>query len=91
MEDKPTHVVVSKKKITGKEELPGCHLVIKDKNGNVDEWTSSTTPHEIVAKLIAGETYTLIEIRPEDGYSVAENIEFTVSKDGSIDMGGDVR
>ena len=87
MEDKPTHVVVSKKKITGKEELPGCHLVIKDKNGNVvDEWTSSTTPHEIVAKLIAGETYTLIEIRPEDGYSVAENIEFTVSKDGSIDM-----
>mgnify|MGYP000152218254 FL=1 len=87
MEDKPTHVVVSKKKITGKEELPGCHLVIKDKNGNVvDEWTSSTIPHEIVAKLIAGETYTLIEIRPADGYSVAESIEFTVSKDGSVDM-----
>lgn len=87
MEDKPTHVVVSKKIITGKEELPGCHLVIKDKNGNVvDEWTSSTTSHEIVAKLIAGETYTLIEIRPADGYSVAENIEFTVSKDGSVDM-----
>ena len=59
------------------KELPGCHLVIKDKNGNVvDEWTSSTIPHEIVAKLIAGETYTLIEIRPADGYSVARDIEF---------------
>ena len=87
MEDKPTHVVISKQEITGSKELPGCHLVIKDKNGKVvDEWTSSTTPHEIEAKLIAGETYTLIEIRPADGYSVAENIEFTVSKDGSVDM-----
>ena len=87
MKDKPTHVVVSKKEITGGEELPGCHLVIKDQNGVVaEEWISTDIPHEIIAKLTAGETYTLVEVRPADGYSVAEEIEFRVSEDGTIDV-----
>ena len=35
MEDKPTHVVISKQEITGSKELPGCTLQVIDKNGNV--------------------------------------------------------
>jgi uncharacterized surface anchored protein len=53
MEDKPTHVVISKQEITGSKELPGCTLQVIDKNGNVvDEWVSTDQPHEIVPKLL---------------------------------------
>ena len=86
MEDKPTRVVISKTDITTGEELPGAHIIIKDKNGNiVDEWISTGEPHEIVGKLIAGETYTMIEVGAPDGYAYAEDITFTVSLDGTID------
>ena len=86
MEDKPTHVVISKVDITDGDELPGCELIIKDKDGNeVERWTSTDKPHEIIAKLVADEEYTLIEVRPVDGYSYAEEIKFKVSKDGTID------
>ena len=86
MEDKPTHVTISKTDITTDKELPGAHIVIKDKTGNVvDEWISTDKPHEIVGKLIAGETYTMIEVGPPDGYAYSAEVEFTVSKDGSID------
>ena len=69
MEDKPTHVVISKQEITGSKELPGCTLQVIDKNGNVvDEWVSTDQPHEIKEKLIADEEYTLREVRPADGW-----------------------
>ena len=86
MEDKPTHVTISKTDITTDKELPGAHIVIKDKNNQVvDEWISTDKPHEIVGKLIAGETYTMIEVGPPDGYAYSVEVEFTVSRDGSID------
>lgn len=86
MEDKPTHVTISKIDITNSEELPGAELVLTDSNGNeVERWISGTKPHEIIAKLIAGETYTLSEYKAPDGYGYSENITFTVSNDGSID------
>ena len=86
MEDKPTHVNISKTDITTGDELPGAHITIKDKNGNVvDEWTSTDKPHEIVGKLVAGESYTMTEVGAPGGYGYAEDITFTVSKDGSID------
>ena len=62
MQDKKTHVSVSKTDITTGNELPGAHLIIKDKNGNtVAEWTSTDKPYELVGILKAGESYTLIE------------------------------
>jgi hypothetical protein len=87
MIDDPTHVILSKKAITGSEELPGNHMSVKDKDGNiVEEWISGEQPHELIAKLIAGERYWLHEIRPVDGYSYAEDVSFIVSKNGTVDM-----
>ncbi|PJJ29847.1 SpaA isopeptide-forming pilin-related protein [Lacrimispora celerecrescens] len=87
MIDNPTHLILSKKSITGSEELPGNHMSIKDKDGNiVEEWISGTQPHELIAKLKAGERYWLHEIYPVVGYSYAEDVPFIVSKNGAADM-----
>lgn len=86
MEDKPTHVEVSKKDITNDEELPGAHIQIIDKEGNVvEEWTSTDKPHVIIGKLVAGEEYSMHEEGAPDGYGYSIDIKFTVSKDGSVD------
>lgn len=87
MIDEPTHVILSKKAITGNEEFPGNYMSIKDKDGNVmDEWVSKEQPHELIAKLKAGERYWLYEIHPADGYAYAESVPFTVSKNGTVDI-----
>ena len=87
MLDKPTHVVLHKTDITGAEEVPGCTLELRDSHGVVvDTWVSGTTPHEIEASLIADETYTLVEVHPADGYYYADNVTFTVSHDGTVDV-----
>lgn len=77
MLDEKIRVAVSKKDITGKKELPGAKLTVKDVKGNqIEEWVSEETPHEM--NLAAGE-YTLIEVTAPEGYEVAENVTFTVT------------
>lgn len=62
-------------------------MSIKDKEGNIlEEWVSGEQPHELIAKLIAGEYYWLHEILPADGYAYAKDVPFTVSKNGTIDI-----
>ena len=74
----PNNVDISKKDITGNDELPGATLTVKDAEGNViDTWVSEETPHRIKA-LPAG-IYTLTEEQAPDGYAVAEDITFTVT------------
>ena len=86
MVDNTTLVKVSKRDITNDAELPGATLQIIDENGEiVEEWVSTTEPHYIEGKLIAGKTYTLKEIIAPDGYEIANAIEFTVSTDGTVD------
>ena len=86
MQDKPTQVEISKKALTGKDELPGARLELRDESGAlIESWVSGTEPHRIVGKLIAGKTYTLREIKAPDGYWTAEEITFTVSLDGTVD------
>ena len=83
MVDDTTKVKISKQTITGDKELPGAFLQVLDKNGKViDSWISGDTPHEINGKLIAGETYTLKEVKAPKGYKIAESIDFTVRTDG---------
>lgn len=77
MLDEKIRVAVSKKDITGKKELPGAKLTVKDAKGSqIEEWVSEETPHEM--NLAAGE-YTLIEVTAPEGYEVAENVNFTVT------------
>ena len=74
--DKPTEMWVSKRDLTNDEELPGATLTIQDAEGNVvTSWVSTDTPHR-VAGLYLGETYTLTETRPADGYALADDITF---------------
>lgn len=84
MDDAPTMVYISKKSITGSDELEGAKLKITDSDGNtIDEWTSGKTSHVIVGKLITGKEYTLTEIIAPDGYTIANSITFTVNEDGT--------
>lgn len=77
MKDKLIEVEISKKDITNDNELPGAHLIIKDKDGKtVEEWTSTDIPHMV--NLPAGD-YTLTEVTAPKGYDVAETVPFTVT------------
>ena len=83
----PTSTELSKKEITGDDELPGAEMQIIDKEGKVvDEWISGEEPHVIVG-LDRGETYTLVEVAsPNDEYAIAIPIEFTVNLDGTVNQ-----
>ena len=79
MKDK--QVKISKTDLTGKKELVGAHLEVRDElNKVVDSWTSSEEAH-YVSGLEEGKKYTLIETTAPDGYAKAESITFTVSKE----------
>ena len=86
MKDETTKVQITKTDITGDKELGGAKLVVKDKNGDVvDSWTSvEGKTHIIEGKLIAGETYILHEEQSPDGYVIASDVIFEVSKDGKV-------
>ena len=63
--------------------LAGAKLQVLTKAGIlVDEWTSTTSAHEIKG-LVAGEIYTLKEVSPASGYATAASINFTVKTDGT--------
>lgn len=85
MEDDYTKVEIVK--LDGRDKpLPGALFQIIDKDGNVvEEWITTEEPHLICAKLIAGETYTLHEVKAPEGYLPADDQTFTVSMDGSLD------
>lgn len=87
MVDDTTKVHITKTDITGDKELPGARLQVIDENGNVvDEWISTSEAHIIEGKLIAGKEYTLHEVISAEGYALANDIKFTVSEDGSVDV-----
>lgn len=86
MLDKTTKVQISKKAITGEDELPGAVMQVLDKDNNIiDQWTSGNEPHMIEGILIAGQTYVLHEVSAPAGYTLAKDVEFTVSETGEID------
>lgn len=83
----PTEVTISKKALTGEDELPDAHLqLIEESTGNViDEWVSTTTPH-LVRYLESGKTYILRETIAPNGYALAEDVTFTVIGDGTAEQ-----
>ena len=95
--DAPSRVIVSKKALTTKEELPGAGLevrrvtetsgedgeIVKVEGDVVEAWVSTDTPHEI-EYLTPGE-YVLIETRAPEGYLVAEKVYFTVKENMTVE------
>lgn len=70
--------VVSKKSVTGGDELPGATLRVYDADGElVEEWVSGEEPHELT--LLPG-TYTLHEEAAPEGYLVASDVRFEVAE-----------
>ena len=85
MKDDTTKVSITKKDITGENEIAGAALEVRDADGNViDSWISDGTPHVISGILVAGATYTLHEVSAPDGYVVAKDAEFTVDAEGNV-------
>ena len=74
----PNLVEISKKDITGKEELPGATLTLTREDGSlVETWVSEEQPHYIRG-LEAG-TYILTEEQAPEGYAIAESIVFSLT------------
>lgn len=83
VKNRPIKVDISKKDITGENELEGAKLTVFDKEGNViDTWVSEKTPHRI-EKLPVG-TYTLREETAPYGYVLANDIPFEVTETAEI-------
>ena len=83
--NKPTEMWASKRDLTNDEELPGATLIIKDMKDNiVDTWVSTDTPHRVTG-LNFDEEYTLTEMRPADGYAVADDIVFRLERKADAD------
>ena len=49
----------------------------------MEEWISTEEPH-MIRGLLVGETYTLVETKPADGYTTAESIEFKVEDTAEV-------
>lgn len=71
-----TSVFISKRQLTGDDELPGATLTIQDENGAVvREWVSGDKPVEIRG-LELNKVYTLVETIAPNGFAKAESIRF---------------
>ena len=83
-EDVQTSVELSKADLTDGKELQGASLQVLDSTGTVvEEWISTEEPH-MIRGLLVGETYTLVETKPADGYTTAESIEFKVEDTAEV-------
>lgn len=86
MTDDITRINVEKVNKSGKQ-LAGATLEILDNNGNVVYTFISTNESEAINGVLeAGATYTLREVKAPKGYTVAEDVEFTVPDTGSCNV-----
>ena len=96
--DQQTSVEISKYDATEKRELEGAKLQILDENKNIvsidgepAEWTTSDKGSHTVKGLIAGKTYYLHEETAPEGYTVAQDIQFTIEADGTVKVISEAR
>ena len=83
LKNKETSVSIEKSNLLTGRPLPNAKLSLRDAKGKiVDQWVSEMSAHIINGKLAVGETYTLTEERPPDGFSYADPISFAVDNSG---------
>ena len=84
IENETTLVEISKKAVTGDDELEGAKLTLFDKDGNiVDSWISGKQPHTIEG-LKVGEEFTLREDLSPLGFVKASDITFTIENTSKV-------
>ena len=84
MKDDFSKVDISKTDITGDTELVGVKLqVLNSKEEVLDEWISDGTEHPI-EYLPVGEELTLRETQTISGYTLAEDVKFTLEDTGEV-------
>lgn len=86
----PIKVSIKKTDASGEQVLAGAKLLLKNKEdkAKVLSWTSEEEAKVFEKVLNAGDTYTLSEVTAPSGYEVAEDITFTVEKDGTVSIDG---
>ena len=85
-------IAVSKRAVGATAELKGAKLqvlnaegkVAVDGNGEKLEWTSSNTPHKLASMPVG--LYKLHEVSAPSGYELAEDIQFRVNVDGTVEV-----
>ena len=76
--NQPTIVEISKKALTGEDELPGVKLALYDQHNKlVDQWISTSQPH-IIEGLHRNIAYKLVEVSAPKGYVISSPITFTI-------------
>ena len=83
--DPQTEVSIVKVGGENGEPLQGAEMQILDGDEVVYSWTSGEEPEVIRGKLVTGKVYTIHEATAPDGYSLADDITFTVSEKGKIE------
>ncbi len=84
IENQTTLIEISKKAITGENEIEGATLSISDEDDNcIDTWVSGGKTHKIEG-LTAGKIYTLREEIAPNGFLKATDIKFKVENTGEI-------
>ena len=82
--NKPTEVEISKKAVTGENELIGAKMSLYDGDGNkITEWISSEKPY-MIEGLEIDKKYILKEDLAPLGFNLAQDIEFIVSNTDEI-------
>ena len=83
VENDYTKVDVSKRSVTGEDEVEGARLTVTDAEGNVvDTWTSQAEPHRI--ERLAPGTYVLTEEMAPRTYEKAASVTFEVKETGEV-------
>ncbi len=87
MKDPKTKVKIQKVNLEG-ALIAGAKLQVldTDKNVIVDNITSDVTAIVLEGKLNAEQTYILHEVSAPKGYVLAEDVEFTVARDGKAEV-----
>lgn len=81
-----TKVEISKQDITNSEEIEGAHLIVYEKDNPAaifDTWISTKEAH-LIKGLEVGKTYILKETSSPYGFTISENVEFTIKNTGEI-------
>lgn len=86
----PVKVSIKKTDASGEKALAGAKLLLKNKEDKTKilSWTSEEEAKVFEKVLNVGDTYTLSEVTAPSGYEVAEDITFTVEKDGTVSIAG---